>query len=294
VTREGAREPGGESRTSLVRRLRQRPNAPVSGVIVDPQGYILTSAFNVEGEVNAIEAQLHDGTVLPAQLLGRHFGLDIAVLKIQPPKGGILPSLALIDDPDLKIGRFVAVLGSSEDGPPTHTLGIVSALGRLDGIAVQTDALVNYGNSGGPVVDLRGRLVGIAAHVQTTADWSQQNSGVGFFTQSDKILACLDDLKASRDMRAPSRPFLGIQPADAVEVRGVKLEKIVDGSAAATAKLQAGDIIIAVDGMDTYSWAALVAVLKAHQPGDSVEIAFQRGTVTSRTKTVLTARKEVR
>jgi S1-C subfamily serine protease len=293
VKRSDSETEGNGRSGSFVRRLRQRPDGAVTGVVCDPEGYILTSAFNVEGEVLSYEAKLQDGTVLPATLLGRNFGLDIALLKVSHPRNELLPYMQLARDADLKIGRFVGVLGCSEDGAPTQTLGIVSALSRLDGIAVQTDALINYGNSGGPVIDLQGRMVGIAAHVRTHSDWSQQNSGVGFFTQSDKIAACLEDLKASRDIKAPAKPFLGIAPVeDAVAVRGVKLKTIIPNTAAAMAKLQENDVILAVDGMDTHSWPVLVSILKAHKPGDTIEIAYQRGTVICRTTTVLTGRPQ--
>jgi putative serine protease PepD len=282
---------GTDRKAPLARRLRQRPDAPVSGVIIDPEGVVLTSAFNVAGDVAGIEVVLASGKTVPATLLGRHFGLDVAALKIQPLAGEKLCSIPLSEDPALQIGRFVTVLGGSEDCPvPTRTFGIVSAVARLDGCGVQTDAMINYGNSGGPVIDLHGRLVGLAAHVRTNADCSQQNSGVGFFTQSDKIIAALPDLKAGRDMKAPAGYFLDVtQPAPAPEARGVKLDEVVPGSIAAAAKLLAGDVIVAVDGMDTHSWAALVQILKAHKPGDTVEITYQRGTVTSRAQTVLPA-----
>ena len=248
----------------------------------------------MDGDVISIDSELSDGSLYPARLLGRDMGLDIAVLKIDLPKGYILPVIPLAVDPKLQIGRFVTVLGSSEEGAaPTQTGGIVSALARLDGCAVQTDALINYGNCGGPVIDLRGRLIGIAAFVRTHQDWSQQNSGVGFFTQSDKILSCLADLKAGRDIKAPVGAFLGVKAAEgSVDVKGVKLERIVPESAAANAKLLPGDIIVCLDGMDTHSWPSLVRALKAHKPGDTIEITFQRGSVTSTAKTVLTVRIE--
>jgi len=288
------RENTSERKTSLARRLRQRPQGVVSGVVFEADGHILTSAFNVDGDVISIDSELSDGSLYPARLLGRDMGLDIAVLKIDLPKGYILPVIPLAVDPKLQIGRFVTVLGSSEEGAaPTQTGGIVSALARLDGCAVQTDALINYGNCGGPVIDLRGRLIGIAAFVRTHQDWSQQNSGVGFFTQSDKILSCLADLKAGRDIKAPVGAFLGVKAAEgSVDVKGVKLERIVPESAAANAKLLPGDIIVCLDGMDTHSWPSLVRALKAHKPGDTIEITFQRGSVTSTAKTVLTVRIE--
>ena len=295
---ESPRDWGAEHKGSLVRRLRQRPDGPVSGVIFDPEGYILTSAFNIDGDVISFDVQLAHGEVYPATLLGRDNGLDVALLKIQPPHDVTLPTISLAADPELKIGRFVTVLGSSEEGLPTHTGGIISALGRLDGAAVQTDALINYGNSGGPVVDLNGRLIGIASQVsiKPRSDFSQQNSGVGFFAQSDKILISMADLKAGHDIKAPPSPFLGVVSSmDAPETRGVRLKDVLTGSAAASAKLLPGDVIVAVDGMDTHSWPALVRILKAHNPGDTIEITYQRGTVTTRTQTVLKSRdREVR
>lgn len=281
-----------ERRPSLARRLRQRPDSPATGVLFDAEGYILTSKFNVE-DVISVEVHFPHGEVLPATILGRNFGLDVALLKVEPAAGQNLSVIPLAADPDLRIGRFISVLGASEDGPVTHTGGIISALARLDGSAVQTDALINYGNSGGPVVDLRGRMIGIASQVRTRDDWSQQNSGVGFFAQSDQILACMADLKAGHDIKGPPSPFLGVSHDEAVEVRGVKLKDVVTGSAAASAKLQPGDVIIAVDGMDTQSWPALVRVLKAHNPGDNIGITFQRGTVTSHTSTVLKSREPI-
>ena len=284
--------PAPERKTAPAKeRQHLRPDAPVTGVLIAAEGYILTTAFNVDGEVAGLEVVLPSGKSVPATLLGRHFGLDVAVLKIQPLPGEKLSAIAPAENPALQIGRFVAVLGASEDGPvPTQTAGIVSALARLDGCGVQTDAMINYGNCGGPVVDLRGRMVGLAAHVRTDVDCCQQNSGVGFFTQSDKIIAALPDLKAGRDMKSPAGYFLDVpQVGGAREIRGVKLDEVAPGSVAAAAKLQAGDVILAVDGMDTHSWEALVQVLKAHQPGDTVEITYMRGTVSGRVQTVLTA-----
>ena len=272
-----------------------RPNAPVSGVVFDPQGYILTSAFNVEGDEAddkvTITAVLSNGLRLPAVRLGRNFGQDVAVLKVEVPRGKALPYVPLAHDPELRLGRFVTVLGCSEDSAvPTRTMGIVSAVGRLDGGVVQTDALINYGNSGGAVIDLRGRLVGIASHLKLNSDWSQPNSGVGFFAQSDKILAYMDDLKMTLDIRTPPREFPGIPAMPGVpEIQGVMIEQINPGSVAWQARLREGDVIVAVDGMDTPNPLTLVQVLKAHGPGDNIDITFMRAGKAIHAQTVLTA-----
>jgi S1-C subfamily serine protease len=98
----------------------------------------------------------------------------------------------------------------------------------------------------------------------------------------------LSDLKAGRDMKAPPRFFVEeAQELGAPELRGVKIEDLLPNSVAEQAKLQVGDVVVAVNGMDTHSWPALVRVLKAHLPGDMVEITYQRGAVTHRAQAIL-------
>lgn len=277
-----------------------RPDAPVSGVMFDPQGYILTSAFNVEGEdasgkcTITITAVLADGTRLPAERMGRNYGQDVAVLKVAAPRGKAFSFIPLAPDPELRLGRFITVLGMSEEGAvPTRTMGVVSAVGRLDGGVVQTDALINYGNTGGAVVDLRGRLVGIASHLKLNSDWSQPNSGVGFFAQSDKILAYMSDLEMNLDIRTPPREFPGIQALPNMpEIQGVMVDKLTPDSVMWLAKLHVGDVIVAVDGMDTPNPLTLVEVLKAHGPGENIDITFMRGGKAIHSQATLNADKK--
>ncbi len=272
-----------------------RPDTAVSGVIFDPQGFILTSGFNVEGDDNtaqfSITAVLPNGMRLPATRLAGHNGLDVAVLKIEVPRGMALPYIPLEPDPELKLGRFITVLGASESGAvPTRTMGIVSAFGRLDEGVVQTDALINYGNSGGAVIDLRGRLVGIASQLKLNSDWSQPNSGVGFFAPSDKILPCIRDLKDGFELRGKPRANPGVSPfRNAPEIQGVMVEKLDPGSVASQAKLREGDVIVAVDGMDTPNPLTLVQVLKAHAAGDSIDITCMRAGKPVHAQAVLTS-----
>ena len=260
----------------------RRPDAPVSGVLFDPQGFILTSAFNVEGNEFSDEVQitaiLTNGARLPAKRRGRNYGQDVAILQIEIPKGMVIPYIPLATDPELRLGTFITVLGASEDSAqPTRTMGVVSAVGRLDGGVVQTDALINYGNSGGAVIDLRGRLVGVASYLKINSDWSQPNSGVGFFAQSDKILKYIEDLRMNLDIRSPLRAFRGVPALESSpEIQGVMVDKITPGSVASLAKLREGDIIVAVDGMDTPNPPTLVQVLMAHAPGDSLDVTFMR------------------
>lgn len=271
----------------------RRPDTPVSGVLFDPQGFILTSAFNVEGNDASDDVQitaiLSNGARLPAKRRGRNYGQDVAVLQIEIPKDMVVPYIPLATDSELRLGRFITVLGASEDSAaPTRTMGVVSAVGRLDGGVVQTDALINYGNSGGAVIDLRGRLVGIASHLKLNSDWSQPNSGVGFFAQSDKILTYMDDLKMNLDIRSPLRAFSGVPALEnSPDIQGIMVDKITPGSVAWLAKLRESDIIVAVDGMITPNAPTLVEVLKAHVPGDTLDVTFMRSGKPMHSKAVL-------
>ena len=141
-------------------------------------------------------------------------------------------------------------------------------------------------------MDLHGRLIGIASRIKTKTDWSQQNCKVGFFTPSDKIIACLDCLKAGQDLKALPHAFLGVSPLEGTaDTLGVTLEEVITGSSADQAKLRRGDVILALDGADTPSWVSLVRLLKTRKPGDNVQITYQRGTDVSVAQTVLKSRE---
>ncbi|MBI3830867.1 MAG: trypsin-like peptidase domain-containing protein [Planctomycetes bacterium] len=250
-----------------------------TGVLVEPRGTILTSALNLEGAGARLDVVLADGRTFEAEARGRHLGLDVAVLQLKAPEREALPALSLAEAPELAAGDFVAVLGAPPDDGPgaaTCTHGMVSALDRLEGLAVQVDARINLGNAGGPVVGLDGRLLGIATQNGGKKIWSQ-SSGVGFFAPAGRIKECLEALRRGQTLQPPAQAFLGVRPAvGETDLAGVKLAEVVEKSAAWRAGLRVGDVLTSLDGQDTQSWPAVIAALKKKAPGDLVEVRFMR------------------
>jgi S1-C subfamily serine protease len=271
-----------------------RPSGAVTGVLIEPRGTILTSAFNVEGAGNPVEVVLGDGRRFHAKVRGRHVDLDVAVLQLEDVDHEPLPALALAAGPTLRPGRFLGVLGAppTDGAEPTWGGGIVSGLDRLDGLAVQMDAKTNYGNAGGPVVDLEGRLVGSVSQVGTRKIWAQ-NSGVSFFAPSDRILAVLKDLRSGKTLRNPPAAFLGVAPAiGETDLEGVSVSLVVKNSPAWKGGLREGDLITAVDGQAVRSWPALLSLLKTHRAGEQVSLQVVRGKESRATNVMLGERSE--
>ena len=225
-----------------------RPSGPATGTIFSADGYILTCAFNVSGDVQRVTVLMADGRRHEAKLLGRDAKLDVALLKIDAKD---LPTLARAKLEDARQGDFVCVVGRAPDpAAPTVNLGILSALGRQAGTAVQTDAEVNYGNVGGPLVNLQGELVGVVAHVRPRAPWGQ-SGGVAFATKLAEIDKVLEELKKGTQeiAKAVKGPWIGIIEGGAREgVEGVVVEQILPNSPAEEAGLDYGDVILAIDG----------------------------------------------
>ncbi|MBN1418419.1 MAG: trypsin-like peptidase domain-containing protein [Planctomycetes bacterium] len=254
----------------------RRPAGPASGVIVSEDGLILTSQYNVAGEVRGIRVTTGDGRAREARILGTDDWDDLALLKVDA-KG--LPVPVWADPVDLRVGRFVAAVGRSPDrSRPTVNAGIVSALHRKDSRLLQTDAAFDYGNSGGALVDLDGRLVGLIAFVgHRWPDWGM-NGGVGLAVRVDAIREVLPLLQRGESIPFPEMPFMGIgQDARAIDVAGAKVETVMDGTGAKAAGLRPGDIIVAIDGEPVTDWDAMVDIVWRRKPGQEIEVTVRRG-----------------
>lgn len=260
----------------------QRPSGPSSGVVIDAEGHVLTSWFNVNAtKIERIDVTLPDGTKVQATLLGHDESKDIALLKFDPA-GATFTPIEWSED-QLQVGSFVMALGRApEPARGTATRGIVSAVDRLDhatnGIfehSIQFDAKTNYGNSGGPVVDLRGRLVGVVTHVRERTPWGQ-NSGISFATPNYKIREVLDRLKKGEAIKRPKLPFLGVAAAEG-NTEGVVLGQVVPDTAAAEAGLKAGDTILEINKQKVASWEEFTGHIKKCKVGDAVTLTVKRG-----------------
>lgn len=261
----------------------QRPQGPVTGILLDAEGHILTTHYNVGGDVKSIQVHLPGGAVAPARLLGSSPADDVALLRLEQPLAPPLPSFPVLpgaDEPELhRPGRIVFVLGRSPDpASVTVTRGIVSASHRNGGRAVQTDAELNYGNAGGPLLGLDGRLLGMAAFVGHTQPQWGQNSGVGFAVKSQALLDLLPRLKAGERVQ-PFRPgYLGVQcERTSRGGLGAEVIQVISGGGAARAGVLKGDLILLVDGIEILDFDHLRRTLFKRSPGERVKLKLRRG-----------------
>ena len=187
-----------------------------------------------------------------------------------------LTPLKLGDSSTVAVGDGVVAIGDPFGLDDTVTSGIVSAVNReiqapdntpIDG-AIQTDAAINHGNSGGPLFDLSGNVIGVTAQIESDSGGSD---GVGFAIPSNLVKSIADQLIATGKVE---HPLLGVDPQSATN--GVKIASVEAGSGAAKAGLKAGDVITAFNGSGINSVLKLRAVIATHHPGDSVTVTYQR------------------
>jgi len=265
---------------------RERPfQSAGSGVVVDARnGYIVTNAHVVENAKDITVATVDDRE-LKAEVVGADKGSDVAVLKIKD--GKLNGEITLADSGRVEVGDFVVAIGNPFGLQHTVTSGIVSALGRTginpEGYEnfIQTDAAINPGNSGGALVNLRGELVGI-----NTAIFSRSggNMGIGFAIPSNMVRSIMDQIIKFGEVK---RGQLGVSivtltPKDRQsfkigdDVQGAMVSQVLEGSAAAKAGIEAGDIITAVNGEAVKSAAELRSRIGLMRVGEQVEITVLR------------------
>lgn len=253
-----------------------RPQAPVSGVLIDASGLVLTSEYNVSGTINSIEVELADGRIFPAHVQAVDLNLDLALLQVEA-EGVQFPHATIDASVVSQVGRFAVVVGRTSFSGYNLTSGIISATKRMRGQADQLDALVSFGNAGGAVVDLQGRLLGIVSLVRGGAEQGQ-NSGVGFFAPCALISPSLELLKQGTDIARRGGGFLGVRPDQAAtDLDGATIAEVIEGTAAEAAGMQDGDKIIAVNDKSIPDFFILVGVLQAMNPGDALTLTVVRG-----------------
>jgi serine protease Do len=268
---------------------REPSQAPVvrrglgSGVIVDRRGYIVTNHHVIE-DAEQIKVTLPDERVFSGRLVGADPVTDLAVLKID---GSRLPVAALADAGRLRVGESVIAIGNPLwiEGGPTVTAGVVSGLGRSleqPGLPmlhhlIQTDAAINEGNSGGPLVNGAGQVVGINTAIVPSAH------GIGFAIPASTVRAVLRDLLAGRRVVRPSLGVVAVSVTPQVAFandlkveRGVLVVEVDAGGPAAEAGVRADDVITAVGGQRVQGLHDFHDVLWRRRPGETVEIALDR------------------
>jgi S1-C subfamily serine protease len=245
----------------------------VSGVVVSPDGHILTSYAHVRGDLKKVAVRPASGPEVEAKLVGFDQRRDLALLQADLP-GATVPAFA--SDPP-KVGDWVVAIGRVPDpAHPTATAGIVSARKRMRGSGIQVDAELNYGNTGGALVDLEGRLVGVTCNLTERSQWGQ-NSGVGFAIAWDKVEDLLPRLKDGQRAAVPPQPYIGVRPAEgALDVKGVVIDEVIPGGPAAQAGLQDGDLVTRVDDKPVRKWEDLVDAIRKRKVGDTIRITVDR------------------
>ena len=273
-----------------------------SGFIIDTRGYILTNYHVVEG-AQSIEVVLGDQSRYPAKFIGADQRNDVALVKIEP-KGKQLVALQLGDSGTLQVGQKVLAIGNPFGFQSTLTTGVVSALGRTVQTsqstfieeAIQTDAAINRGNSGGPLINSRGEVIGINSAIYTP---SGTTAGIGFAIPINTAKSIANDLITSGRVH---RAFLGVETisivgglAEALDLPvqdGLLVETVTKGGPAASAGIHGGDrvaqagmrrfyiggdVIVAIDNQKVATQFDVNLVLNHHRPGDVVNVTVYRG-----------------
>lgn len=273
-----------------------------SGFVIDPRGYILTNYHVVEG-AQSIEAVLGDQSRHAAKYIGADQRNDVALIKIDP-KGKQLTTLKLGDSSTIQVGQKVLAIGNPFGFQSTLTTGVVSALGRTVQTsqttaieeAIQTDAAINRGNSGGPLINSHGEVIGINSAIYTPTGTT---AGIGFAIPINTAKSIANDLITSGRVH---RALLGVQTmalagglAEALDLpvqEGLLVEIATKGGPAADAGIRGGDrtvlagmrrlyiggdVIVAIDGQKVANQFDVSLVLNHHRPGDTVSVTVFRG-----------------
>lgn len=251
-----------------------------SGVIYDSDGLIVTAAHVVEG-ADTVAIRFNDGEQVEGTVIGRAEEVDIAVIEVE--RSGLTAATFNTEKP--RVGQTAIAVGSPWGLESTVTAGIISAVDQTNcmqadadgrpicGAMVQTDAAINPGNSGGALVDRQGNVVGINVSIFST---SGANDGVGFAVPSDIATTYANAIISGEPLETA---FLGVGLGPDVNTEGqagAVIETVTPNTGAADAGIEAGDIIIAVDGVPVRGGRDLQAQVRAHQPGETVEILMIR------------------
>jgi S1-C subfamily serine protease len=276
-----------------------------SGFVIDKAGYIVTN-FHVIEDADTVEVSFSNNDSMKARIVGRDPSTDIALLKVEANSRALRP-LMLGDSSALRVGDDVLAIGNPLGFERSATRGIVSAVQRplrapsgftIDHV-IQTDAALNRGNSGGPLMNSRGQVIGVNSAIETAGDGSQGNIGIGFAVPINTVRDVVAQLK---DKGRVDHPYLGIEArpiqASIAELfrlpvkRGLLVENVFPDTGAAAAGLRGGstrvvvagesymiggDIIVKADGQELATTERLRELVSEKEPGDRLKLEIYRG-----------------
>jgi putative serine protease PepD len=253
----------------------QTQQAQGSGFVYDSNGRIITNQHVVEG-ATSISVRFWNGKTYKAEVVGSDPSTDLAVIKVDAP-ASVLTPLTLADSNAVAVGDNVVAIGSPFGLENTVTSGIVSALHRqmtspnnfsIDD-SIQTDAAINHGNSGGPLLNAEAQVIGVNAQIESD---SGGNDGVGFAIPSNTVKSIVSELISTGKAE---HAYLGVS-VETVNA-SVRITEVRSGTPAADAGLQSGDTIVSVDGKRIVFGDGLTSAISAKKPGDTVSITYSRG-----------------
>ncbi len=261
---------------------KRRVNSLGSGFIIDPAGYVVTNN-HVIADSDEVDVILNDGTTLRAKIIGRDTKVDLALLKVTPPHP--LKAVKFGNSDKLRLGEWVIAIGNPFSLGGTVTAGIVSARNRdiksgpYDNY-IQTDAAINRGNSGGPLFNLNGDVIGVNTAIISPSGGS---IGIGFAVPSNTVLPVIDQLREFGEVR---RGWLGVkiqevtdQVADGLGIkpaRGALVAGIDDKGPAKPAGIETGDVIVKFDGQSVKEMRDLPRIVADTPVGKDVEVVVIR------------------
>jgi len=259
-----------------------------SGFLISEEGYLLTNNHVID-QADDVKVRLHDGREFTATVVGTDPSIDLALLKIDT-KGAKLPTLPLGDSSAVRVGEWVLAIGNPQELTQTVTVGVVSAkdrrvpIGSTDqGVVsfIQTDAAINFGNSGGPLLDIRGNVIGINTAIRRM----NLAEGIGFALPIDHARRAIDQLREHGHVQ---RGYIGIQMNQGgldetaqewlglADRNGVIVDDVTPDGPAAEAGVRKGDVIRKVDGEVVRDNPDLIGKIASHRPGDAVRLEIYR------------------
>jgi putative serine protease PepD len=261
----------------------ERSTSSGAGVVLDGRGHVLTADHVVQG-ASSLTVSFANGITRRARVAGRDPSTDLAVLKVDP-SGLTLHPLPLGDSSSQRVGAPVAAIGDPFGYHRSLSVGIVSGLDRtirgLNGSpvadAIQTDAAIDPGNSGGPLLNARGQVIGIVDQIATGNSGADSSTGVGFAISSAAAKAELTGLEHGAKIR---HAYLGVSSSDAAGTPGAVVASVTSGSPAADAGVKAGDVVTAVNRTAIGRSGDLLAAVAARSPGEKLELTLRRGSGT--------------
>jgi serine protease Do len=250
-----------------------------SGFIIDREGYVLTN-YHVIEDADRITVTLADGRTLRGEIVGTDPAIDVALIRIAG--GGSLPEAPMGNSDALRVGEWVCAIGNPLGYVHSVTVGVVSFIGRklfdasLDDY-IQTDAAINFGNSGGPLINARGEVIGINSAISSRAN------NIGFAVPINQAVAILPQLKTRGKV---SRGFIGVTLTDVTPdlqrslqlpvSRGALVQDVTDASPAQRSGIRPYDIILSVDGREIWTNEELIRDISGRQPGTMARLDVLR------------------